>query len=70
MRTCAVCGQRIKIDDLCSACFKRYVKRGIYPNWLSALCEIQSKFERNYASKEVSFIDLTDLEAQEINIKE
>ena len=70
MRTCSVCGKGNRHGDLCEECFKGYVIGGIYPDWLSALCKIQHAFEVNLSSKEISFIDLTELEAQEINIKE
>ena len=70
MRSCAVCGKRITQRDICNECYKDYVVNGEYPRWLKVICEMQHAFEVNLSSKEISFIDLTELEAQEINIKE
>jgi hypothetical protein len=61
-RTCAVCGKRICYRDICSECFKKYGNKGEYPNWLSELIKIQSRFERQYASHEIPFTRFDETE--------
>lgn len=51
MRTCAVCGKTISKRDICNECYNLWCKDG-YPDWVTELIRIQSKFERSSASKE------------------
>jgi len=57
-RTCAACGKPIRRADICNSCFHKWCPGGIYPEWLKALCTIQSSFERSKANAEVVFTDL------------
>lgn len=58
MRTCAVCGKRIKKRDLCNKCFRKWGDKGNYPIWLKELIYLQSSFERSYANRELTFADV------------
>lgn len=66
MRTCAVCGKVIvgvsACGGLCRKCSKDWDTEEKRPNWLQALIDIQSSFERKKASKEASLEDLVDEE--------
>lgn len=58
MRTCSVCGREISKRDICNDCYKKWGNQGNYPLWLRELIRIHSAYERNYASRELTFTDL------------